>query len=532
MLANGEIKAQNYPTYDGYFLNPFIYNPAAAATDRLQINAGYRRQWFGIPGAPSISSLTVSTLLDGTRAGIGFKVSNFSRGFLNSTDASVSYAYGVPLSKVNKLFFGMSGGMLSNTLNLGDIANPSDPALPSLSTGIMPNASFGMLFKNAGGLNLGFTLPKLFGIQSYNSKYSFSYFDNMIFTASFSKWQPNPSGPKSKPSRYYKTKKTNNVPLELFAIYRYSTFGGLIEATGKFNFNANVWLSASYRQYAGFIPGLGINTDNISFGYFYEPGLGGEMPLKTHEVLLNIHLGKDKKYREKKPVPPASKITTQPKVVAKVPEKKVEKPVKPEPAKPEPVKTTPVKPEPVKTEPVKTEPVKTEPVKTAPVKTEPTKPEPTKPEPVKPEPVHQPRFKKGADPLATVAVDTSAQQVEERKELDKHIAEHAEGKHDDTHDQPVNQRHDFVKRGTHHEELEVATYVIAGAFQSRANAEHYVNTLRSLGYKDADFGHLSVRNLWYVFIAEEAEIPDARKDRNELQKNKIFRDVWLLTVQE
>jgi len=89
-----------------------------------------------------------------------------------------------------------------------------------------------------------------------------------------------------------------------------------------------------------------------------------------------------------------------------------------------------------------------------------------------------------------------------------------------------------VKRGTHHEELEVGTFVIAGAFQSRANAEHYVKTLKSLGYNDADFGHLSVRNLWYVFIAEEAEIPKAQVRRNKLQKNRIFKDVWLLTVQE
>jgi type IX secretion system PorP/SprF family membrane protein len=493
MLANGEIKAQNYPIYNGYFLNPYIYNPAAAATERLQVNASYRRQWFGIPGAPSISSLTASTLLDGTRAGIGFKVSTFSRGILNSTDASVAYAYGVPLSKVNKLFFGLSGGMVSNTLNLSDVANPADAALTNASTGIVPNASFGVLFKNSNGLNLGFTLPKLFGVQSYNSKYSFSYSDNMIFTASFSRWQPSAPTAKRGKSRNYKSKKSSNVPLELFAIYRYSSFGGLYEATGKFNFNTSVWLSATYRQYAGIIPGLGINTDNVSLGYFYEPGVGGDMPLKTHEILLNIHLGKDKKYREKKPVPPPSKITTAPqKVVAKVPDKKIE-----------PVTKPPVVP-----------------------------PKVEKKDSVV---VHQPRFKKGADPLANVVSDTAGQyqrNLEERKALEKHIAEHAEGKHDDTHDQPVNQRHDFVKRGTHHEELEVATFVIAGAFQSRSNAEHYVSTLRSLGYKDADFGHLSVRNLWYVFIAEEAEIPDARKARNELQKNKIFRDVWLLTVQE
>ncbi len=192
ILGGYDTSAQNYPTYDGYFLNPYIYNPAAAATSQLQINASYRRQWFGIAGAPSISSLTVNSLLDKTRAGLGFKVSSFSRGFLNSTDASVSYAYGVPLSKVNHLFFGLSGGLLTNTVNFGEIT-VSDPALANVSNSISPSASFGILFKNTNGLNLGFTLPKLFNnLTTLDANYSFSYFDNMIITASFSKWEPQP----------------------------------------------------------------------------------------------------------------------------------------------------------------------------------------------------------------------------------------------------------------------------------------------------------------------------------------------------
>jgi len=56
--------AQNYPLYNGYFLNPYIYNPAAAATERLQVNAGYRRQWLEIPNSPAITSLTVNSLMD------------------------------------------------------------------------------------------------------------------------------------------------------------------------------------------------------------------------------------------------------------------------------------------------------------------------------------------------------------------------------------------------------------------------------------------------------------------------------------
>jgi len=545
ILCGDEISAQNYPTYDGYFLNPFIYNPAAAATDQLKVNASYRRQWFGIPGAPSISSLTASSLLDKTRAGIGFKVSTFSRGFLNSTDASIAYAYGVPLSKTSRLFFGLSGGVLSSTVNLGELNGISDPALANLGASLIPTASFGMLLTSSSGLNLGFTLPKLVNTQSLESKYSFSYFDNAIVTASFSKWQPaQHSGSKGR-GKSYKSKKGANVPLELFSIYKYSSIGSLFEGTLKYNFNSSLWLSASYRQYAGVIPGIGFSMENVTFSYFYEPGIGGDLPMKTHEFLLSIRFGKDKKFREKAPPPAPSKVpTTQPKVVAK---------------KPEPVKTEPVKKveEPKKTEPKKVEEKKIEPAVTTPLVVkkaeEPKKAEPTKVEEKKIEPAvtvpviaqkeekkapdvsHQPRFKR-TDPIkienATDTAATRKAHLEERKELEKHIEEHAAGKHDDAHNEPVNERHDFVKRGGHHEELDLGTYVIAGAFQSRDNAEHYVKTLKSLGYKDTDFGHLSVRNLWYVFIAQDNDIPNARIQRNKLQKNRIFKDVWLLTVQE
>ena len=475
-----QASAQNNPLYNGYFLNPFIYNPATAATDRLEINAGYRRQWFGIKGSPTISSLTVNTLINETRAGIGFRLTSFSRGFLNSTDASVSYAYGVPLDKNNRLFFGLSGGVLSNMLNFSDISVISDPALSSVSS-LVPSASFGMLFKNSNGFNFGVALPKLISTQKLDSKYSFSYFDNIIATASFSKWSPKPQPVKKMKGRVYK-KKTTNVPLELFSIYRYSVFGSLIEGTAKYNFTPSIWLSATYRQNQGIIPGLGIVADNFSFSYFYELGVGGDLPLQTHEVLLNLRLGKVKKYRDIKPTPPPSKITTQPnKAVVK-----------------------------------KTEPVK--------------KIEPVKKEVVQKDTVHRPRLKIKVDLLDTNAV-RAAHEAEERKKLEEHIDEHAEGKHDDKHDAPINPRHDFVKRGTHREELDLATYVIAGAFQSRTNAEHYAKTLKSMGYQ-ADFGHLSVRNLWYVFIAEEADIPEARKERDRLQKNRIFKSVWLLTVQE
>src|SRR5207253_11075892 len=58
----------------------------------------------------------------------------------------------------------------------------------------------------------------------------------------------------------------------LSTLFPYTTlFRSLFEGTCKLNFNSNIWLSATYRQYAGIIPGIGFNFENVSFSYFYEP---------------------------------------------------------------------------------------------------------------------------------------------------------------------------------------------------------------------------------------------------------------------
>lgn len=546
LLALGgvfNLHGQNNPVYNGYFLNPFFYNPAAAATDRLQINGGYRKQWVGVDGAPTITSLTATTLLNDSRVGVGLKASSISRGFLKSTDVSLTYAYGIPLNLTNRLFFGISGGMLSNAIDLKDVSTISDPALANLSSSMAPAAAFGVLYKNASGLNLGVTFPRMIQQPSLNATNSISPADNLLVSASFSRWDPKATKkPVRKTKGRSKKKPTKNIPFEFFSVYRYSsTNGGLFEATGKLNLHSAIWLSASYRQNTGVVPGLGIVTDNVAISYFYEPGVAGDLPFKTHEIMLTLKLGAEKKFRGTKPPVIVKKTTPTPQpkktepVVAqkKVEEKKVVPPVE-EKKVPAPVEEKKV-PAPVEEKII---PPVVEEKKTPVVEEKKAEPpiEEKKEErllpvgaPLDSTVQHRAKYGVRQDVLDTVALHPD--HAEERAELNKHLDDHDDGAHDDPHDHPVNERHDFVKKGTHHEELEVGTFVISGAFKSRANAEHFSQTLKQLGF-EADFGHLTARNLWYVFIANESNVDTAKAERNRLQKNKIFKDVWLLTVQE
>ncbi|HCW08112.1 MAG TPA: hypothetical protein DGG95_12190, partial [Cytophagales bacterium] len=72
-------------------------------------------------------------------------------------------------------------------------------------------------------------------------------------------------------------------------------------------------------------------------------------------------------------------------------------------------------------------------------------------------------------------------------------------------------------------------YVIVGAFKGRPNAEHYSNGLNKMAFT-SDFGYLTERNVWYVYIAQTDNIDDAKSERDKYRKLKIFRDAWLLTV--
>ena len=186
------LHAQNYPVYNSFYISPYLYNPAEAATEYTTVFANHRQQWTSIEGAPMLSTLFFTTLLDDSRAGIGAKLSSYSRGLLTTTDISLSYAYGIQLNEKSMLFFGLSGGVISSSIDLTKVSDPNDPAIANyLANNIQPTANFGMLFRSQSGLNLGVSLPQLFA-PGFNSVGHFAEFnvnplDNIMVSAYYKK---------------------------------------------------------------------------------------------------------------------------------------------------------------------------------------------------------------------------------------------------------------------------------------------------------------------------------------------------------
>lgn len=141
-----------------------------------------------------------------------------------------------------------------------------------------------------------------------------------------------------------------------------------------------------------------------------------------------------------------------------------------------------------------------------------------------------PRLKTDVLDIELPSYDTAHHEEQARlARLEEHAENPLEHHGDDPDTHPNSERHEFVKRGSHAEEMDIGDYVIVGVFKTGANANHFAEGLQKLGFT-ADNGHLSEKGLWYVYIAQTDDINKAKAERDKYRKMKIFRDAWLLTV--
>ncbi|MFZ5970323.1 MAG: PorP/SprF family type IX secretion system membrane protein [Bacteroidota bacterium] len=302
--ANSASQAQNYPVYSSYPTNLYLYNPAEAATDNLWVLATHRQQWVGLEGAPRVSALSVSTLLDKKRVGLGGRLSNYQRGLLSNTEALATFAYGLPVSDKDALYFGISGGIVTRGFDQSKAIDPSDPAIANyLSEKWLPAANAGLVYKSGTGFNLGVSLPQMIATSTLteaNESSGFSPFKQVWFTAYFR--QPPPDKPAAKKS---KSKKGQSSPLELYTTYKWSSYQtSQWEAIARLHLHSNFSVHAGYRQQYGLLAGLGLSYDKFLLTYTFEPGGQPESGFSrgTHEVQAGLRIGDRKLLKRKAPV--------------------------------------------------------------------------------------------------------------------------------------------------------------------------------------------------------------------------------------
>jgi type IX secretion system PorP/SprF family membrane protein len=303
-------EAQNYSVYNSYYINPYFYNPAEAATDYTFIHLNHRQQWVGFEGAPQVTTASFTTLFDETRNGIGVKISSYKRGLLQTNDFMATYAYGLPVSPKNTLYFGMSAGAVSNRIDVTGI-DSNDPVLSTYTPdNIQPASNFGMLLRMESGINLGLALPQLFAPR-FNQTSNFENtavtpLDNMIISAYYRRKVEGKLVSRKKGGIRAKVKtKETNAPLEFYALYKYAKAGNSqAEATIKLNLSENFWLAGQYRQAYGFAGAVGFAFSKVLLNYSYEPGNQPQAQFSkgTHELHLGIRIGEQKRFKRIAPV--------------------------------------------------------------------------------------------------------------------------------------------------------------------------------------------------------------------------------------
>jgi type IX secretion system PorP/SprF family membrane protein len=582
------IYAQDVTNFTQFFINPYSINPSYAGIEgRGALFFAYRKQWADIEGAPSIVNFAFHAP---TKLGLnyGLNLANDSRGILKTSSVMFTGGYTVNIDKNKFIRFGISAGAASNAVNTDEFENPlydpNDPVLTKLldkNMYLIGNAGLSIHLKS---FHFGAALPNIF-TPAYVSTEAFSVnevqpFQSLLIHAS-NRFYFAKDKHVFEPYLIYRMNKDLPGQFEAAGVLHLNHIlwvGGSykqdfgISALGGIKLQNFLLIGGSYSLKNTGINELGSPSFEIQLGYIF----GAKQ--KEIPVYSFVNTVKEKE-RRKTPTQIAAEKHKQELAIAKKKEeelaiKKQQEERKLELAKREeeakkvtppvtqetkPVVTQQTKPvvtqqetKPVvtqqETKPVvtqqETKPVvtqqETKPVvtqqETKPVVTQQeTKPivtqQETKPV-VKPPDRHSggARLKSDVLDIEVPSYDTAHHEEQARiARIEEHAADPNEHHGEDPDFHPNAERHEFVKRGSHAEELDVADYVIIGVFKTGGNASHFSDGLSKLGFS-ADYGHLSEKNLWYVYIAKANDIDTAKAERNKFRKLKIFRDAWLLTV--
>jgi len=325
VLWNSVALAQNAPAFRQFYFNPFLFNPAFAGVhDYSQVSILYRQQWAGFNDAPSAGGFTFQ-IPSSNRASFGFSVLSQEIVALQTSTAQATFAYRVPISANQFLFFGISGVAGINNLK-PDADYSNDPAiLNAAASSFYTDANFGLIYA-LGNLRVGFALPKLLG-QKYFSPQNlvntrYAQLRNQLYSVSY---------------KFH----AGDFSIEPYAMYRITRdLQNWWEGAAVVYYKEKIWLGTSYHSTlgTGFFLGFDI-MEKLRVSYSYElPPVNKEFSsMNSHEIQLQIRLGKKRNFKwanrfeegkaeypiAAKSVPPVADTTVKQKAPAGVEDEKI-----------------------------------------------------------------------------------------------------------------------------------------------------------------------------------------------------------------
>ncbi|MDN3620813.1 type IX secretion system membrane protein PorP/SprF [Polaribacter undariae] len=270
--------AQQTPHYTQYMYNMQVINPAFVGSRAdLSISLLSRQQWVGVEGAPETKTFSINGR---TAAGLGFgaTVINDKLGLANSTNINLDISYTLPISRYERLSFGLKGGVTFFNNNYAGGVTPDNEIYAS-TNGSYPNIGFGGLYYTE-DFFIGLSIPNILKSRQFktleNLDESFGISNHNFFLASGYIYEMSEEL-KFKPSTIIKYTPSLPVSVDLNANFIYKE---IIEAG----------LSYRYKESMSALFAIVINK-KYRVGYSYDNRLAnyGEN-LSSHEIIISFDL--------------------------------------------------------------------------------------------------------------------------------------------------------------------------------------------------------------------------------------------------
>jgi type IX secretion system PorP/SprF family membrane protein len=306
LLGGSKLAAQQLPVITQYIYHPYLYNPARAGHGEFgNVSMSFKKQWDNMPYSPITSLLSFDMPVKSTNMGIGAIVYSDRAHLQRTSGGMISYAYHIPFNtqKTHRLSVGINAGILHQKFDFQDaeVIDINDPTIFDEANGAARfdmAAGINYQFK---GLNVGFAVPQLVRGQ-------FNFRDNTIAENVTIQLE-----------RHYYTfasyrhgfGKTKDIYLEpVFAMRKVTAIPMQFDMNLIFDYKNVVWLSGGYRTANKFTEDAGVNfaagfgiKQRVNTTYTFETLVGKDDRAafgNSHEVLISLSLGRDKKEIENK----------------------------------------------------------------------------------------------------------------------------------------------------------------------------------------------------------------------------------------
>ena len=271
-----QVAGQQYPFYNLYSNNKFLYNPAHTGDKELFTAFMHsRRQWLGFDGAPKTLSVGFHAPVN-EDVGLGLNIRSQTEGIFERLGANVSYSYTLSINNFHSLTFGVSGGFLNMKINQSKarVTSLDDPGLYDDyydKTRFDASAALVYRWKN---LELDIAAPQLFTMS-----------ERIIgmFTYRFE----------------VANKKVHIMPIAMYQLLPQSP--DQYDAGMQLAWKQRIWLEGLYRSNENLVFSCGFNFNSIGFGYAYEVNSNELMDISdgSHEVVVHFFFGKKGQEEEK-----------------------------------------------------------------------------------------------------------------------------------------------------------------------------------------------------------------------------------------